>query len=203
MNIPNNIPNKITMFRIFLAIITIVLLIIPWYQLGIHFPTFSLGGKVIIESKYIYAGIFFLFAALTDFIDGYVARNKNMITDYGKVMDIIADKILVNGVLIILAYDGFISCLIPVVIVLRDIVVNSIQCICASKGKVIASTSKAQAAMLCMMIGITSMLFYNIPFELIRLPFADILICLGCILSVVSGCEYYYTSKNIINKSNS
>ena len=185
-----NLPNKITLFRIVLSIFTLVLLLIPWYHFGISFPTFSVAGKVVIESKYLIVGVLFVIASLTDIFDGYIARSKNMVTDFGKVMDAIADKILVNGVLI------------PIVIITRDTIVDSIKCVCASQGKVVGASKMAKVKTILMMIGVSFMLFYNVPFELIRLPFADIFIYLACILSIVSGCEYYYTSKNLLFKKN-
>lgn len=195
-----NLPNKITISRIVLSIFTLVLLMIPWYQLGIKFPTYVLAGKVIVDSKYLIAGLFFIIASITDFLDGYIARSKNLVTDFGKAMDAIADKILVNGVLIILAYQGFISVFVPVIIVTRDTFVDSIKMVSGSKGKVVAASVLGKLKTICMMVGVSFMLFYNLPFELIGIPFADIFIILACILSVISGCEYYYKTKNLVFK---
>ena len=120
-----NLPNKITITRIITAIIILIMLMIPWHNMGITFPTFLIAGKITINLKYIIAGVLFVIAALTDFLDGRIARSKNLVTDFGKVMDAIADKVLVNGLLIIMAYDGFISIAIPVIIITRDIFVDS------------------------------------------------------------------------------
>ncbi len=195
-----NLPNKITILRIILSIITLLFLILPWYQFGIEFPTYVLSGKVIVDFKYIIAGICFVIASFTDFLDGYLARSRNMVTDFGKVMDAIADKILVNGVLIILACKGFISVLVPVIIITRDTFVDSIKMASGNKGKVVAASILGKLKTIFMMVGVSFMLFYNLPFELISIPFADILIILACILSVVSGCEYYYKAKDLIFK---
>lgn len=193
-----NLPNKITISRIILSILTLILLIMPWYQFGVYFPTFTLAGKIIIDSKYLIAGIFFIIASVTDFLDGYLARSKNLVTDFGKVMDAIADKILVNGVLIILACQGFIHVLVPVVIITRDTIVDSIKMASGNKGKVVAASLWGKLKTICMMIGVSLMLFYNLPFELVGFPVADILIIAACILSVVSGCQYYYNAKDLI-----
>lgn len=193
-----NLPNKITISRIILSIITLILLIVPWYQLGITFPTFTLAGKIVIDSKYFIAGVFFIIASVTDFLDGHLARSRNLVTDFGKVMDAIADKILVNGVLIILACQGFIHVLVPVIIITRDTFVDSIKMASGNKGKVVAASILGKLKTICMMIGVSLMLFYNLPFELIGFPVADILIIAACILSVVSGCQYYYNAKDLI-----
>lgn len=193
-----NLPNKITISRIILSVITLILLIVPWYQLGITFPTFTLAGKIVIDSKYFIAGVFFIIASVTDFLDGHLARSRNLVTDFGKVMDAIADKILVNGVLIILACQGFIHVLVPVIIITRDTFVDSIKMASGNKGKVVAASILGKLKTICMMVGVSLMLFYNLPFELIGFPIADILIIAACILSVVSGCQYYYNAKDLI-----
>lgn len=193
-----NLPNKITVTRIVLSIFTLIFLILPWYQFGIHFPMFTFLGKVVVDSKYLIAGVLFVLASLTDFLDGYLARSRNMVTDFGKVMDAIADKILVNGVLIILAYNGFISIVVPIIIITRDTFVDSIKMVSGSKGKVVAASMMGKAKTVCMMIGVSFMLFYNLPFELIHLPLADILIMAACLLSIISGCEYYFSAKELL-----
>lgn len=193
-----NLPNKITVTRIVLSIFTLIFLILPWYQFGIHFPMFTFLGKVVVDSKYLIAGVLFVIASLTDFLDGYLARSKNMVTDFGKVMDAIADKILVNGVLIILAYNGFISIVVPIIIITRDTFVDSIKMVSGSKGKVVAASMMGKAKTVCMMIGVSFMLFYNLPFELVHLPLADLLIMAACLLSIISGCEYYFSAKELL-----
>ena len=120
-----NVPNRITLCRIILSILLLVLIIFPMEKIGIDFPEFKIAN-VIINSKYLICGVIFMIASLTDFLDGYLARKYNLVTDLGKVMDAIADKVLVNGVLIVLAVEGYISVVVPVVIVSIDIFVDSI-----------------------------------------------------------------------------
>ncbi len=191
-----NLPNKITVTRIILALIILIMLIIPWYSIGIHFPTFQLMGRITIDLKFIIAGVLFVIAALTDFLDGYLARKNNMVTDFGKVMDAIADKVLVNGLLIILAYNGFISIAIPVIIITRDIFVDSFKMASGKKGKVVAASFTGKAKTMCMMIGMSLTMFYNLPFELIGINVAYALIIIATILSVVSAVQYYYNTKD-------
>ncbi len=193
-----NLPNKITVSRIILSLVTLVFLIIPWYQFGIVFPVYSIMGKVIVDTKYMIAGVFFVIASVTDFLDGRIARSRNMVTDFGKVMDAIADKILVNGVLVILAYNGFINVFVPVLIIARDTFVDSIKMVSGNHGKVVAASILGKAKTICMMVGISLMFFYNLPFELVHLPLANILIIVACLLSVISGCEYYFGAKDLL-----
>ncbi len=190
-----NLPNKITVARIVLAISILVLLLVPWYELGVEFPTFVIQGKIIVDLKYIIAGVLFVVASLSDFLDGYIARSRNLVTDFGKVMDAIADKILVNGLLIILAYDGLISIAVPVIIITRDIIVDSCKMISGNKGKVVAASITGKIKTACMMVGMALTMFYNLPFELIGIRIADILIIVATVFAVVSGCQYYINSR--------
>ncbi len=194
-----NLPNKITMGRIVLSFIILVMLVIPWYNLGINFPTYTVAGRIVIDLKYIIVGVLFVIAALTDCLDGYIARSRNLVTDFGKVMDAIADKVLVNGILIILAYDGFISVAIPVIIITRDIFVDSFKMASGKKGKVVGASILGKLKTICMLIGMSLMMFYNLPFELIGINVAYALIIIATILSVVSACEYYHNTKDAFN----
>ena len=191
-----NLPNKITTGRIFLSVLLLIFLIFPFDQIGIEFPIYLISNSVKLNLKYIIGGIVFVIAAVTDFIDGKLARKNNMVTDYGKVMDAIADKILVNGVLIILAYYGFISIIIPVIIITRDTMVDSIKMVAGKNGKVVAASFMGKAKTMTMMIGVTLIFFANLPFELIGFRFADILLIIATILSVISGCQYFLVNNS-------
>ena len=192
-----NLPNKITIIRIILSVLILVIMMIPWYSLGIEWPEYSVGN-ITVNIKYLVVGILFLIASLSDFIDGYLARKNNQVTDFGKVADAIADKILVNGLLIVLAYERIISIIIPVVIITRDIVVDSCKMISGNHGKVVAASIMGKLKTICMMCGVTLTLFYNLPFELINFPLADLFLIAATILSVVSGCHYYYNSREFL-----
>lgn len=197
-----NLPNKITITRIITAIIILVMLMIPWHNMGVSFPTYLIAGKITINLKYIIAGVLFIIASLTDFLDGHIARSRNLVTDFGKVMDAIADKVLVNGILIILAYDGFISVAIPVIIITRDIFVDSFKMASGNKGKVVGASIAGKIKTICMMIGMSLTLFYNLPFELIGVNVGYALIIVATVLSVISGIEYYYNTKESFVEDN-
>lgn len=195
-----NLPNKITLGRIILAVIILVILVFPWYQLKINFPVYSLKGIENIDLKYIICGVLFLIASVTDFLDGYIARSRNLVTDFGKVMDAIADKVLVNGLLVILSYNNFIPIIVPVVIITRDIVVDSIKMASGSKGKVVAASWPGKVKTICMMVGLTLTLFYNIPFVFFGIRVDRLFVFAATILSVVSACQYYMANKEFIFK---
>lgn len=196
-----NLPNKITITRIILSIIVLVMMVFPFYELGLDFPTYLIGGKVEISLKYIICAILFIIASVTDFLDGYLARKNNQVTDFGKVMDAIADKILVNGILIVLAVDGYISVAIPVIIITRDTFVDSIKMVAGRENGAVGASIIGKIKTICMMCGVSLMLISNLPFELFGIAFADTLIILATILSVVSGVEYYYNNKKALFKN--
>ena len=193
-----NLPNKLTMARIFISIIIIAILLFPFDSMGITTTKFFINESWVVDIKYLIAGVLFIIGSLTDFLDGYIARKYNLITDFGKLIDAIADKMLVNSVLIILASTGTINAIIPVVVILRDTVVNSIKMLAASKGKVVAAIKSGKLKTACLMTGITLTLFYNLPFELWNLQVANILLLIATVLSIYSGVQYYILNKDLI-----
>ena len=197
-----NLPNKLTMLRILMSLVIIFILLFPFDTAGIDIPKLFINETIVVNIKYLVAGVLFTIASLTDFLDGYLARKWNMITDFGKMIDAIADKILVNSVLIILASSGFIHPIVPVVIVLRDSVVNSIKMIAGSKGKVVAAIKSGKLKTACLMVGIVLTLFYNLPFELWNLRVSDFLLIIACVLSIFSGIQYYVMNKDLIFDKN-
>lgn len=193
-----NLPNKLTMLRIGLAILIIVLLLFPFDAMGINLYKFYVNESIVIDIKYIISGVLFIIASLTDFLDGYIARKYNLVTDFGKMIDAIADKVLVNSVLIILSASGFIHPIIPVVVILRDTVVNSIKMVAGNKGKVVAAIKSGKIKTACLMVGIVLTLFYNMPFELFNLKVSDFLLIIAAIMSIISGVQYYQLNKKYI-----
>ena len=196
-----NLPNKLTIFRIILSFIIIIVLIGSEYLnsiFGVELPKLFINEMIVVDTKYFVAGGLFIIASITDFLDGYVARKYNMVTDFGKFIDAIADKILVNSVLIILASQGFIHPIIPVVLIVRDSIVNSIKMMAAKNNRVVAAIRTGKVKTACLMVGIILTLFYNLPFELLGLSVSKVLLFIATILSVVSGIQYYSMNKYLI-----
>lgn len=186
-----NLPNKITVSRIILTIFIIFFCLFPFYALNINLPILNVKG-IIIDSKYIIAGILFIIASISDFIDGKIARGRGMVTDTGKLLDSIADKVLVNSVLVIFASNGFISPIIAVIYIFRDEVVNVLRMHALRYGRVVPASMMGKIKTFCMMSGLSLMFFYNIPFEFINIHLDKFLVYFATILSVVSGIEYYF-----------
>ena len=193
-----NLPNKITIGRIIMSVILVIILVFPFYQIGFVWPKYLIGGKVAIDLKYIVCGILFAIASITDFVDGSIARRQNQVTDFGKVMDAIADKILVNGVLIILAYDGFIPVIVPVIIIIRDIAVDTIKMLAGAKGNAVGASVWGKVKTIFMLVGLSLVFFYNLPFALFNAPVGNYLVLVATILSIYSGIEYFVANKELI-----
>jgi CDP-diacylglycerol--glycerol-3-phosphate 3-phosphatidyltransferase len=181
-----------------MSIFIIFLLLFPFQTAGINMPTLFVNESIVIDIKYIIAGVLFIVASLTDFFDGYIARKYNLVTDFGKLLDAIADKVLVNSVLIILSAQGFIHPIIPVVVIIRDSIVNSIKMIAASKGKVVAAIKSGKVKTACLMVGIILTLFYNLPFEFYNVRVADFLLFVAAALSIISGIQYYVLNRHLL-----
>lgn len=194
-----NKANKITISRIIMSVIILILLLVPFEQFNIDFPVWTVGKRVLLDSKYVIAGVLFIIASLTDFLDGYIARKYNMVTDFGKMIDAISDKLLTNTVLVVLACNQLISPVIAVVIIARDIVVDSIKMLIGNKGKAVAAIPIAKVKTATLMVGLTLTFFSNLPFELIPIRVSDYLLIIAAVLSVISGAKYYIMAKEYIS----
>ena len=196
-----NLPTKITFLRLILTVFILLLLCIPFSSFGFTFPKYDING-VIVQLHYIIAGVIFIIASITDFLDGYLARKNNQVTDTGKMLDAIADKALVNPILVVLAAKGFIPVIIPVIIIFRDIIVDAIKMEAASKGRVVAAIKSGKLKTASMMVGLVLVFFYNIPFEFINVRVDLFLLYFATIMSVISAFQYYYRNKKIIFDNN-
>ena len=192
-----NLPTKLTVLRLILSAALIFILCFPFYAVGLQWPKIVACG-IVMDLRYLVSGVIFIVASFTDFLDGHIARKRNMVTDTGKMLDAIADKVLVNPVLIILASQGFIPAIIPVLIISRDIVVDAIKMEAASKGRVVAAIKSGKIKTAAMMVGLVLMFFYNLPFEMINIRVADFLLYFAAIMSVVSAFQYFFLNKEII-----
>ena len=198
-----NLPNKITCARLVLSVLVLVILCFPWEAVGLSEAkrtTEPIFGVQAVDITVIIAGILFIIGSVTDFLDGYIARKNNIVTDFGKVMDAIADKVLVNGVLIVLAYKHMLPLIVPVIIITRDIAVDSIKMVSGSKGKVVAASWPGKIKTICMLVGVSLTFMYNMPFcfinEGLRIDYLFVIV--GVVMSIYSGIQYFLVNKDFI-----
>src|SRR5574344_201021 len=190
-----NLPNRITLGRIILSVIVLIMMVFPFYEIGIEFPKYLIAGKVTLDLKYIICGVLFIIASFTDFLDGNIARKRGLVTDLGKVMDAIADKMLVNGVLVALACDGVIPVIVPVIIITRDTIVDCIKMIAGSKKGAVGASIWGKMKTICMMTGVSFLFFSNLPFELLGFSIGYYLVLIATVLSIYSGIQYFNAYK--------
>ena len=188
-----NLPNKITFGRIILTAVILIILLFPFEAVGISFPNLFINESIVIDIRYFIAGFLFLVAVISDIIDGKLARKYEMETTLGKIMDDIADRVLIDSTLIVLSVNGFISSIIPLVVITTEVINNSIQQNCSENLKIKRSIQKTQKFLIH--IGIILTLFYNLPFELINFRISDVLLMISAVLCIVISIQYVTNSK--------
>ena len=149
------------------------------------------------------AVVIFIIAASTDGIDGYLARKRNLVTDLGKLLDPLADKLLVAAILISLVQMGKCESWIVIIIISREFAVTGLRQIALLQGKVVAASSWGKIKTVVQIVAIIAMLINNFPFVFISLPFDVIATWLAGLITLYSGIDYFVKNKNILNLSNS
>ena len=196
------LPNRLTNLRLILSIIIVIFLLFPFSMVNINFKKYLINDTTIIDMKMIIAGVLFIIASITDFFDGYLARKYNNTSEYGILMDPISDKILIDSVLIVLSSYGYIHPIITIVVVLRDIVVNSFR-IMAAKANIIEPSSLAgKSKTFFLMIGIILKMFGNIPFTFIGIAGDDFFLITGTVLALISCYQYVIAYRKYIKTNN-
>ena len=165
--------NKITLSRIFLlpVFLFFVLENIPY-------------------GPFIAAGVFVL-AAATDGLDGYVARKQNQVTTLGKLLDPLADKLLVMSALVSLVARASLPAWIAIVIIARELAVTGLRGVAAAEGRVIAASRFAKIKTITQIVAIVGVLISNFPFSLIGFPFTTIALYVAVVFTILSGYDYF------------
>ena len=192
-----NLPNRISLFRLFLIPLIVLVWIFPYSALNIDLPVYYIGA-LSLPFKNILTLILFVIASLSDMADGMIARKTNQITTFGKFIDPIADKCLTTTLFVIFAASSSISFIPVLIMIWRDIIVDGVRLIAASKNFVMAAGTLGKLKTVSQMVCIIFILLNNIPFELISLPFADIMLWFSALISFISGVDYFLQAKSII-----
>ena len=166
-----NTANKITISRIILV------------------PIFLVFIELKIKYGIYIAAVIFLTAALTDKLDGYIARSRKQVTTFGKFMDPLADKLLVSAALISLTEIQRVPAWISVVIIAREFAVTGLRTIAASDGTIIAASWWGKIKTTIQIIAIAA--------ALINMPFYNILIYAALIITIISGVDYFYKNRSV------
>ena len=195
-----NLPNKLTLFRIVLVPVLALVWLFPYSEAGISLGSFTVGNVTLRYLNLIVIGIFAI-ASFTDYLDGHIARKNNMVTTFGKFADPIADKLLVNMMLLILSYKHMIPLVCCILMILRDIVVDGCRMIAAQRGVVVSAGILGKLKTVLQMFSIVIILLNNLPFELRFIPVDEILIWFTTFISVAGGYSYFMQVRDYIFES--
>ena len=156
------------------------------------------GEHIAVSMTALLVLILFAIASFTDYLDGHIARKHNLITSFGKFIDPIADKLLVNTMFILFAVDGVVPAVFVLIMIWRDMIVDGLRMNASAKGKVVAAGMMGKAKTVLQMFAIIFLLLNNLPFAFVSLPVADILFYAAVAVSVASGAEYFLKLKDIV-----
>ena len=205
-----NLPNKLSLLRIILIPVTML------FMLPISIYGFEPEGwnSFINEYGMMIAGLVFIIASLTDFFDGQIARRCNLITDLGKFLDSLADKMLVIAILIAFVATGRISPWLLAIIVLREFMVTGIRLVASKEGVVMAAKMIGKIKTTTQMIAIIYLMFEPLLMKFtgddyqasLQTPCAvsvigDILFYICVIMTIVSGMDYLIKNKGYLKEN--
>ncbi len=170
-----NTPNKLTLLRvIMIPVFMAFYMYIPW-------PNF-------------FATVIFVLAFLTDMLDGYLARKNNQVSNFGKIMDPLADKVLVAAAMVLLTASGVINPWVTVLVLAREFAVSGIRIAAAAEGNVVAASKWGKLKTIWQFVAITLALIINSSNW-----FVDILMWINLALTVLSGADYIIKNKKYIS----
>jgi len=177
-----NVANILTSVRIFL---------IPVFM-------FFLLYSSVPYSKVI-AAVIFIVAAITDSLDGYIARTRKIVTNFGKFLDPLADKLLITAALVCLVELKKVSSWVAMIIIGREFIVTGLRMVAAAEGMVISANVWGKLKTISQIIAVVLLLIDNYPFVLMGFPFDKIMLYIAVILTIYSGFDYIKTNWKVID----
>lgn len=190
-----NLANRITLVRIFLVPVMMFFLLVK-----LDFPPLVIQQFEITYNQLI-ATLIFIIAASTDGLDGYIARKKKMVSNLGKLLDPLADKLLIAAVLISLVDMGKLDAWIAIVIIAREFAVTGLRQVALLDGRVMAASKWGKWKTGIQITAIIALLINNFPFALIGFPFDVVAIWAAAIITVYSGIDYFVKNRSVMHLS--
>lgn len=175
-----NIANKLTLLRIVLI------------------PVFIVFFYIDVPYKYHFATLVFIIASLTDLFDGKLARKHDIVTNFGKLVDPIADKLLVSSALVMLAALGWVHEIIVIILIGREFIVSGLRLLAAAKGVVLAASMLGKIKTVVQIVAICAVLLQDGFFRSMGIPFGEILMWVSVGLAVVSLADYFLKNKAVL-----
>lgn len=189
-----NLPNRITLSRIFMIPIMMVFLLVDLPFL----PEPLVWGGVELSWGQLIACIIFIIASCTDGIDGYIARSRNLVTNLGKLMDPLADKLLVSAAFISLVQMDKLAAWMAIVIISREFAVTGLRQIALLDGSVMAAGAGGKIKTVLQIVAITLLLLNNLPFEMWGIPAAEIFAWAAVIITAYTGVDYFVRNRRLL-----
>lgn len=187
-----NLPNKITVSRVLLIPIFIIFMIIDFGMGELSF------GGVTLSVERLIGTFIFIVASMTDWLDGYLARKHNLVTNMGKFLDPLADKLLVSAAFIILVEMHLAASWIVIVIISREFAVTGLRLLLAGEGEVVAANSLGKIKTVAQLLAIILLLFDNAFFALANIPAGEIMLYIALIFTIWSGADYFYKNRHVL-----
>lgn len=195
-----NLANKITVARIFLVPVIMFFLLVNLNLPNIRMPEIN-GTEFIITYNQIIAVIIFSIAAITDRLDGYIARKHKLVSNLGKLLDPLADKLLVAAVLISLVEMDKLDALIVIIIISREFAVTGLRQVALLEGVVIPASNLGKWKTGFQIAAIILLLLNNFPFVFIGWRVDLIVVWFAALITIYSGIDYFMKGKTVINFS--
>jgi CDP-diacylglycerol--glycerol-3-phosphate 3-phosphatidyltransferase len=186
-----NLANRITVARIFLVPVMVFFLLAKLDLPSLHIGDYSISYNQII------AALLFIIAASTDGLDGYIARKKKIVTNLGKLLDPLADKLLIAAVLISLVDMGKLEAWIAIAIIGREFAVTGLRQVALLEGKVVAASKWGKWKTGLQITAIIALLINNFPFTFLEFRFDLIAIWIATAVTVYSGIDYFVKNWHI------
>ncbi len=166
----------------------------------LNFGLLSFAGHEL-PVAHLVGALLFILAASTDWLDGYYARKYNLVTNFGKFLDPLADKLLMTAALIALVELMLLPAWIAILIISREFAVTGIRLVAAADGQVIAASNLGKWKTVFQIIAVSALMLHNLPFEIVGIPFATITVWIATVLTIISGWDYFVKNKHIVLKS--
>ncbi|MCL6597303.1 MAG: CDP-diacylglycerol--glycerol-3-phosphate 3-phosphatidyltransferase [Alicyclobacillus macrosporangiidus] len=187
-----NLANRITLARIFLVPVVVFTLLVRF-----NFWTVTINHRTTTGSEMI-AALVFIIAATTDGLDGYIARKRKLVTNFGKFLDPLADKLLISAVLISLVEMQRLSAWVAILIISREFAVTGLRLVAAAEGIVIAASRLAKWKTATQVVAMVALIINNFPFSVIGFPFDTLAVYAMVIMTLASGVDYFIKNKHVI-----